>query len=102
MTWAILPSLYRQFPVFKGKKTLFSLYTLLLRSLFSFSSSRTLTDRTMELDSACKNPSSSVKRRRTTQVINITMTKVEETHLHTYCMFCMFTITHTVEDPEFE
>lgn len=32
------------------------------------------------MDSTQKNPTSSVKRRRTTQVINITMTKVEETH----------------------
>jgi len=35
----------------------------------------------MDLDSAQKNPTSSVKRRRTTQVINITMTKVDETLL---------------------
>ncbi|XP_024119738.1 nuclear mitotic apparatus protein 1, partial [Oryzias melastigma] len=35
-----------------------------------------------EMDSARKNPTSSVKRRRTTQVINITLTKVEDLLFH--------------------
>lgn len=57
-----------------------------LEMLVFLFSPRTITENNIDLDSARKNPTSSVKRRRTTQVINITMTKVEETHLHTYCM----------------
>ncbi|XP_051814282.1 nuclear mitotic apparatus protein 1 [Acanthochromis polyacanthus] len=52
-----------------------SLETLYFTPINTRQTNRTTTNHNVELDSACKNPSSSVKRRRTTQVINITMTK---------------------------
>lgn len=45
-------------------------------------------DSDIELDSTRKNPTSSVKRRRTTQVINITMSKVEEKSLLLNTVLC--------------
>uniref|UniRef100_A0A3B4T457 Nuclear mitotic apparatus protein 1 n=1 Tax=Seriola dumerili TaxID=41447 RepID=A0A3B4T457_SERDU len=52
-----------------------SLETLYFTPINTRQINRTSTDNKMELDSARNNPSSSVKRRRTTQVINITLTK---------------------------
>ncbi|KAA8593975.1 hypothetical protein FQN60_004809 [Etheostoma spectabile] len=52
-----------------------SLETLYFTPINARQSKRTSTEHKMDLDSACKNPTSSVKRRRTTQVINITMTQ---------------------------
>ncbi|TKS81155.1 Nuclear mitotic apparatus protein 1 [Collichthys lucidus] len=52
-----------------------SLETLYFTPISSRQMNRTITENNMDLDSARKNPTSSVKRRRTTQVINITMTK---------------------------
>uniref|UniRef100_A0A3B5B1N0 Nuclear mitotic apparatus protein 1 n=1 Tax=Stegastes partitus TaxID=144197 RepID=A0A3B5B1N0_9TELE len=52
-----------------------SLETLYFTPINTRQINRTNADHNIELDSACKNPTSSVKRRRTTQVINITMTK---------------------------
>ncbi|KAI3354367.1 hypothetical protein L3Q82_018890 [Scortum barcoo] len=52
-----------------------SLETLYFTPINNRQVNRTSPEHRMELDSARKNPTSSVKRRRTTQVINITMTK---------------------------
>ncbi|XP_034460610.1 nuclear mitotic apparatus protein 1 isoform X5 [Hippoglossus hippoglossus] len=52
-----------------------SLETLYFTPISTRQINRTSTENRMELDSTRKNPSSSVKRRRTTQVINITLTK---------------------------
>ncbi|XP_034557461.1 nuclear mitotic apparatus protein 1-like [Notolabrus celidotus] len=52
-----------------------SLETLYFTPINTRQSNRTGTEHKMELDSSRKNPTSSVKRRRTTQVINITLTK---------------------------
>lgn len=52
-----------------------SLETLYFTPINTRKINRTNADLNIELDSARKNPTSSVKRRRTTQVINITLTK---------------------------
>ncbi|XP_035857217.1 nuclear mitotic apparatus protein 1 isoform X6 [Sander lucioperca] len=52
-----------------------SLETLYFTPINTRQVNRTSTEHKLELDSARKNPTSSVKRRRTTQVINITMTQ---------------------------
>ncbi|XP_034719263.1 nuclear mitotic apparatus protein 1 isoform X1 [Etheostoma cragini] len=59
----------------RGKLQAESLETLYFTPINTRQSNRTSTEHKMELDSACKNLTSSVKRRRTTQVINITMTQ---------------------------